>query len=94
MLASPAVAASLAFLPIAPEPFGHLAIGRVFIACIAAAGLDNKLDRDFALIQLWSSDSVLSAIEALQDEHEAGGDTVLLFSHLLAKIEAEILNAE
>ncbi len=44
--------------------------------------------------QLWGSDSVISAIETLDETHEAKQDTTAERRELIARIEAEIRSPE
>ena len=91
MLANPAVAAALVTLCEAPKPFSQKSISALFRACIARAGIDWETPESLATFDaLWNCDSVVAAIEALQDAHETNSDTALYERNLLAKIEAAI----
>ena len=88
---NPTVIAALDSLPMIPEPFGQRGVNKLFRACIAAAGVDWETPQSLALIlKLWNCDSVISAIGALQEAHEANRDTTAERGALVAKIEAEI----
>ena len=88
---NPTVIAALDFLPMIPEPFGQRGVNKLFRACIVAAGIEWETPASLAMFsQLWASDSVASAIGALQDAHEANRDTAAERDALVAKIEVEI----
>lgn len=83
---TPAITAALTELD-----FSERGINTLFRACLTAAGIEWEIPAAFALIErLWQNDSVISAIEALQDAVEAEQDTEPQRARLLAAINEEI----
>ncbi|MBI3866710.1 MAG: hypothetical protein HY290_32920 [Planctomycetia bacterium] len=63
------------------------AINGVFWACLTAAGVERQRD---LMKQLWNDDSVIAAVEALQDAHEGRRSVAAPRRALLGKIEEAI----
>jgi hypothetical protein len=78
---------------LAPD-FSEPAINALFRTCLAQSGVKLKTPAAAELMQrLWNSDSVIAAIEAVQDEYERRFGLAKTRATLLNTINTEIRNA-